>query len=84
MFPAYKQHPTEGKELSETSCMPFLFEVLVKLDQNASNLLRRDVRLVQLGIDCHKDYLCRFLEVIDQAIARTFAFSNISLILNIL
>ena len=55
-----------------------LSEVLVELDQNVPNLLCRDIRLVQLGIDRHKDDVCRRLEVIDHAIARTFAFLNVT------
>ena len=45
--------------------------------QNAPNLLRRNVRLIQLGINRHKNDVCRCLEVVDQAIARTFAFPDI-------
>jgi len=55
-----------------------LGEVLVKLDQNAPNLLRGDVGLIQLGINRHKNDVCWRLEVINQAIARTFAFLNIT------
>jgi len=52
--------------------------VLIKLDQNALNLLRRNVRLIQLGINCHKNDVCGRFEVVHHAIARTFAFLNIT------
>lgn len=55
-----------------------LGEVLVKFDQNVPNLLRRDVRLIQLGINRHKNDVCGRSEVVYQAIARTFAFLNIT------
>lgn len=57
-----------------------LGEVLVKFDQNAPNLLRRDVRLIQLGINRHKNDVCGRSEVVYQAIARTFAFLNITVL----
>ena len=56
-----------------------LGEVFTKLDQNVPNLLRRNVRLIQLGINRHKNYVFRCLEVVDQTIARTFAFLDIAI-----
>ena len=52
--------------------------VRIKLDHNAPNLLRRNVRLIQLGINRHKNDVCGRFEVVDHAIARTFAFLNIA------
>ena len=54
-----------------------LSEMLVKIDQNAPDTIRRNVRLIQLGINRHKNYVCRCLEVVDQAIARTFSLPDI-------
>ena len=62
-------------------CLAYLHllgEVLVKLDQNAPNLLCQNVRLIQFGINRHKNDVCRCLEMVDQAIAGTFAFLDIT------
>lgn len=70
--------PDPREDIEQSVVCAALSEVLVKLDQNVPNLLCRDIRLVQLGIDRHKDDVCRCLEVIDHAIARMFAFLNVT------
>ena len=63
---------------SSSRASSLLDGVLIKLDQNTPNLFRRNVRLIQLGINRHKNDVCGRLEVVDYAIARTFAFLNIT------
>jgi hypothetical protein len=79
MFSMAEEVPENDANFVHSSrAFALLGEVLVKLGQNAPNLLCRNVRLIQFEINRHKNDVCRRLEVIDQAIARTFAFPDIA------